>query len=58
MALAVTSCARCGKDHERVDFDPFFEPIRHGGEVVATHYGTCPKTQQPILMLVTQVGEL
>ena len=45
----VINCARCGETHRHVLFEPFTktpEPF--------THYGTCPATNEPILMIVQQ----
>jgi hypothetical protein len=46
----VVACARCGSDHSQVTFTAFGRP-----PVDATHWGTCEKTGEPILMAVRQV---
>jgi hypothetical protein len=48
---AVLCCARCGEDHlTPIEFNVFVRPPAD-----ATHWGTCPSTNDPILMLVRQV---
>ncbi len=42
---SVYACARCGKDHERVEFRKFRSPP-HG----FWGWGTCPETGEPILL--------
>ncbi len=51
--ISVTNCARCGGDHLSVEFIPFAHPPAD-----ATHWGTCQKTGDPILMVVRQVEVL
>lgn len=41
-------CARCGGEH-MVRFKPLRNPIQMG-DVVLTHWATCPTTKEPILM--------
>ncbi|MGI4822263.1 MAG: hypothetical protein ACRYFV_13720 [Janthinobacterium lividum] len=49
----VNNCARCGGDHLQVEFQPFAAPPDD-----TTHWGTCQKTGDPILMVVRQVEVL
>jgi len=44
----IKNCPRCGKDHEDVEFDRF------GDKPIAgfTHFGSCPETNEPILVKV------
>lgn len=52
----VRDCARCGDDHDGVIFAELLRPIelmqRQGGGYVfkITHWASCPKTAEPILM--------
>lgn len=50
----VGSCARCGKDHTAVTFQPFARPIRKDGDgpVRYTHWAPCPSNGEPILLVV------
>ena len=45
----VTNCARCECNHRKVVFRKFKkqQPPKY------THWGTCPKTKEPILMFIT-----
>ena len=43
---SVKACARCGQDHDSVQFVPFTNPTDD-----VTHYGTCPVRYQPILCM-------
>ena len=44
----VCNCARCGNDHEKV----FFVTFTRAPEGF-THWGTCPISEEPILMTVS-----
>ena len=46
--IPVKNCARCGGDHEKVTFQKFNFPPPD-----CTHWGMCPGTGEPILMLIT-----
>lgn len=50
MVIDVEKCARCGEDHDDVAFQRFERPIKHKEEW--THWGTCPKTGEPIILRV------
>jgi len=50
--IAVKNCARCGGDHEKVAFQKFNFPPDD-----LTHWGMCPDTGEPILMLQVDDGE-
>lgn len=43
-------CARCGEDH---DVDVFVLHTAPPNEPPATHWATCPRTGEPILVTVT-----
>lgn len=44
MNVNVNHCARCGQDHEGLEFSPFTNPC---GEW--THWAMCPVVREPIL---------
>lgn len=43
-------CARCGRDHPRIQFQKLLNPVRD-----ITHWAMCPVTEEPILMRVLVV---
>jgi hypothetical protein len=43
--IPLTNCARCGRNHERVEFRKFKVPCADW-----THWGFCPNTGEPILL--------
>lgn len=43
----VNGCSRCGGNHDLIEFKPLNNPPEG-----ITHWGICPLTSQPILMLV------
>lgn len=45
--IAVSKCARCGGDHPAVRFHRFRRKCRK-----ADAWGVCPKTGEPILMVM------
>lgn len=47
--IEVTDCARCDEDHEAVKVQEF-KTYMVCGEYVMTHWGTCPKSGEPILV--------
>jgi len=50
----LTGCACCGGDHKQITFLPFVRPKEIEG-LTFTHWGTCPTTQDPILLRFQQV---
>lgn len=48
----VTNCARCGKDHESLQFRRLKTPAGN-----FTHWGTCPNTGEPILLMFMTVED-
>ena len=44
-AVTVGHCARCGKTHHNIMFKKFKVPA-----LAWTHWASCPKTKEPILM--------
>lgn len=49
MNVDVNRCARCGQDHEGLEFRLFDRPC---GEW--THWAMCPVTQEPILCRIEE----
>lgn len=45
----ITSCARCGGDHEGIVYKKLTNPVIVGGTVM-THWIPCPVLNEPILM--------
>lgn len=57
----VIGCARCGKDHKQpVAFWKLTRPVYHDNgasapaTLVATHFGSCPDTGEPIMMVSSE----
>lgn len=49
---ALTSCARCGKDHLDITWEKLKRPC---GDL--THWAPCPETGEPIMMLIEEIHE-
>jgi len=47
LLTTIQCCARCGKDHENIELGRFTRPPSG-----STHFATCPKTREPILIAV------
>lgn len=45
----VINCARCGHDHEQLEFKPFKNPVENHPAPL-THWALCPKLEEPILL--------
>jgi hypothetical protein len=45
----VLHCARCGQDHEAVEWHKFQRPIEDDDGTVWGYWATCPTTGDPIL---------
>lgn len=43
--IPLGNCARCGRNHDRVEFKKFQVPCASW-----THWGFCPNTGEPILL--------
>lgn len=52
--IDVRGCARCGEDHDHLEFQAFVRNPIEIGEVILTHYGTCPNTLEPILLRIRE----
>lgn len=50
------NCARCGGHHDDLVLNEFSEPV-YGGRMFHSHWATCPKTEEPILVNVTYQDE-
>lgn len=56
----VLSCARCGEDHERVEFEALYRPIgimRSDPPITFTHWAMCPGVLQPILLHIVPASQ-
>ena len=54
MKVDVKSCARCGEDHDDLEFSEFTNPPRFA-ETTYTHYATCPtRFSEPILLAIVE----
>jgi hypothetical protein len=53
MTVSVKNCARCGRDHDRVNFERFTRPVEIENEIFK-YFGMCPQTDEPILMRVEE----
>ena len=57
LKVTVKGCARCGENHHLLEFYAFENPIIIEFSKF-THWGVCPKLNEPILMkLVQEEGE-
>lgn len=50
-SIEVRNCARCGMNHQAVQFFPFIQRPPD-----ATHWAMCPNNAEPILMRVAEVA--
>lgn len=46
------SCARCGGNHDSLEFKEFKIPIKDSDKETWTHWATCPSTGDPVLMKI------
>jgi hypothetical protein len=44
----LVGCARCGRNHRHLVFHPLLRPVG-----VLTHWTSCPRNGEPILMVIT-----
>ena len=49
MTTEIRNCARCGGDHDGVEFKEFTIPP---DDIEYTHYGLCPSNGEPILLAI------
>ena len=52
----IIGCARCGCDHVLLTVKEFLNPITLENSV-ATHWATCPSTEEPILISFVNVED-
>jgi hypothetical protein len=50
----VKRCARCGKDHDHIEFAKFDEPVKDSDGTKWNYWATCLNTGDPILMRVEE----
>lgn len=50
ISLPVRSCARCGEDHDSVEYREFQRPVIDPDGTTWGWWGTCPTSGDPILM--------
>lgn len=50
LVLPVQHCARCGQDHEKLNYKAFVNPIEDEDGTVWSHWALCPVTGDPVLM--------
>lgn len=51
MTSGVIGCARCGQDHEPLDFKAFERPVVDQDGTTWTHWAPCPTNGDPILLM-------
>lgn len=49
-SIEIKRCARCGEDHLSVTFFSFDRPPTDVDNIAWSHWGICPKSNDPILM--------
>lgn len=49
----VRNCARCGGDHNELEWEELERPIEDNDGIEWTHWCPCPKNGQPILCRMT-----
>jgi hypothetical protein len=55
----IAGCARCGETHADLSFALLQRPIEEhfvGNRVQYTHWAPCPKTGEPVLLLIAGEG--
>ena len=52
IVVRVMQCARCGGDHDEVEFNPLTNAPQD-----VSHFGMCPTTDEPILLKFTEAPE-
>lgn len=53
----IYNCARCGKDHEDLEFVRFQRPVEDRDGRTWEWWAHCPTNHDPILMHAEQVGD-
>ena len=52
----ITSCARCGNDHEGITYRRLTNPLVVGNTIF-THWTLCPDLDEPIMMYFVGIEE-
>lgn len=52
LSVDVKTCARCGRDHRGLKFVKFVNPPDNGTGGYISHWATCVRTGEPILLEV------
>lgn len=56
--INVKHCARCGEDHEDLEFNEFsLNPIVDCNDIAWNYWSMCPKTKEPVLLRIIIVAE-
>lgn len=55
MNTTVRGCARCGEDHEELEFERLQRPIQEDDGRDYTHWAPCPTNGQPILLRMVKL---
>jgi hypothetical protein len=56
LTFDLTGCARCGGEHDAVEYRPFERPVPDP-EGDFTHWAPCPTNGDPILMRIVEVPD-
>ena len=52
--LNVTNCARCGKNHDGIEFKKLKKPAI-ADKTVYRYFAHCPETKEPLLMRILKI---
>ncbi len=56
VVMNVSNCARCGKDHDNLEFDKLTAPIASDdGSEPWNYWAICPISGEPVLMRVIPI---
>lgn len=58
MNANVGNCARCGDDHERLEFEELEQPIGDGDGTSWDYWAPCPNNGQPVLLRVDSAAAM
>lgn len=53
----IHNCARCGQNHEDLEFLLFENPIEDTDGTVWNYWSVCPTNNEPILLKVKQIDD-
>jgi len=54
LVTSVYNCARCHKDHKKLEFHEFTFPVEDSDGTKWTHWVLCPFSEEPILLKVVE----